>query len=60
MGFCRQQIVGAGLPDGPGDGPVGGDGVDGKQRAAKPLPQASRVSRSEMEVSPLDQFAPAA
>ena len=38
VGLDRQQVVGAGIADGGGDGAVGGDGIDRDQRAAQPVP----------------------
>jgi hypothetical protein len=37
VGLHRQQVVGAGVLDGRGDGGVGCDGVDGDERAAQPV-----------------------
>ena len=37
IGLDRQQVVGAGIPDRPGDRAVGGDGIDRDQRAAQPV-----------------------
>src|ERR1051325_7226491 len=34
VGLDGEQVLGAGLPDGGGDGWVAGDGVDGDERAA--------------------------